>query len=244
MRACGVKSVFKITEAHRMGWIRLINCERQNVPANRNGETLSRETSMATDTSWLVFFWVSNYEKSKSTNSFSWRTISASYFTVLYRKWYTQSVCTESSLVCCTSLLRHKFKWIFYNFRQMTGAFWLYLTPSLSRTRIWFVCKLVVLLSVVYTFNYWKKYSNDIQSDGDDIRRILSSDWLTRAGNVFGQSYPLGMIRFVGLEEIIFGQIRLKISIDKESSIILSWPSLLSSFKIDGCITAFPVFLA
>ena len=71
MRACGVKSVFKITEAHPMGWIRLINCERQNVPANRNGETLSRETSMATDTSWLVFFWVSNYEKSKSTNSFS-----------------------------------------------------------------------------------------------------------------------------------------------------------------------------
>ena len=133
----------------------------------------------------LVLFWVSNYEKSKSTNSFSWRTISASYFTVLYRKWYTQSVCSESSLVCCTSLLRHKFKWIFYNFRQMTGTFWLYLTPSLSRTRIWFVCKLVVLLSVVYTFNYWKKYSNDIQSDGDDIRRILSSDWLTRAGNVW-----------------------------------------------------------
>ena len=133
----------------------------------------------------LVLFWVSNYEKTKSTNSFSWRTISASYFTVLYRKWYTQSVCSESSLVCCTSLLRHKVKWIFYNFRQMTGTFWLYLTPSLSRTRIWFVCKLVVLLSVVYTFNYWKKNSNDIQSDGDDIRRNLSSDWLTRAGNAW-----------------------------------------------------------
>ena len=27
------------------------------------------------------------------------------------------------------------------------------------------------------------KTANDIQSNGDDIRRILSSDWLTRAGN-------------------------------------------------------------
>ena len=59
MRACGVESVFKITEAHRMALIRLINCEGENVPANRNGETLSRQTSMATCRYLLsVLFWV------------------------------------------------------------------------------------------------------------------------------------------------------------------------------------------